>query len=232
MAKPISTPRGLAKVLESHIEDAPNALSVKLNGSTYNILNGALYVGTLASEDYAAVLIGSQTIFLEIDRRSASRAVKVIAEPDAETVGKLVKSLLPEPEPPAEVVAAQNALSALPKLPRGYRYSLDSRGNLTVVEADGKETSVAAGEGEVKTKVRAPYGSATPRPVKPLITKGLKLVRNKSGVEHTVTAVDLATGFVILKPTDGSEDYRTKALRGNGSTAPVPVFWANWQEVQ
>jgi len=230
MAKPISTARGLARLLESHVEDAPNTLSVKLNGSTYNVLNGALYVGSLAGDDYAAVVIGSQTIFLEIDHRSTSRAAKVISEPSPEVVSKIAKALVPEPEPPAEVVAANQALASLPKLPRGWRYSLDAKGNLTVVEADGGNSGDA--EATPAPKTRAPRGTAVPKPTKPTIVKGLKLVRNKTNVAHTVTAVDTSTGFVVLKPEDGSEDYRTKALRGNGSTAPVPVFWANWAEAK
>ena len=226
MPKTVSTLKGLRKLLESHIDDAPNALSVKLRGTTHNILNGSVYVGTVVGDDYAAVMIGGHVLLLEFDRSSASRAVKAISEPDAETISKIAKALLPEPEPPAEVKAANEALSMLPKLPKGWRYALDGKGNLAVVEdGDGRDPM---------PKPRAPRGSLPPKEAKsakPAIVKGLKLIRKKTGVEHKVTSVDVVSGYVVLKPSDGSEDYRAKALKGGGSSATYSIFWANWSVV-
>lgn len=128
---PRQTQKALIAELHNIADENPNAVTVKLGGTAYTLTG--LYVGTVAGEQYGAVIIGDQTLLVELDRKGSLRNAKVLAQPDLDA---LSKDLLPEPPLPPEVIAAQELLDGL-KLPKGYTLKLDSRGNPTITKTGG-----------------------------------------------------------------------------------------------
>lgn len=209
--------KSLVKHVHIHAEDAPHALSVKIGGSTFVLSGNGTYLGTLAGENYAALIIGEKlTLILERDHKATAKTYKII-EPTEDQFDAITKDLLPEPEPPAEVVAANAALAQLPKLPRGWAYALDGKGNLTVVE------STSGGDPEAAPRTRAPRGTAVPREKKPEVVKGMTLTRSKDGHQYKVTGVDKNLKKAFLEPAKKGEGET-----GLAQTYPAPVFWKNW----
>jgi len=221
----IKTAKALVKALHKVAEDAPYALSVRVGGSTYGIAGNGTYLGTVSGETFAALIIGEDTtLILERDYHATSKTYK-ITEPTLDRIDEMAKDLLPEPEPPAEVKAANEALATLPKLPKGWRYALDSKGNLTVVEM-GAEDGETAVETRIERAPRAARGTAVPKPKKPEVVKGMKLKRNKDGYTYKVTGVDKNLKKVFFEPLKKGEGDE-----GLAAGYPMPVFWKNWAEV-
>lgn len=199
-------------------------LSAKIGGTTYSVSGNGFYLGSLAGERYAAIMLGEgMTVILERDYASTAKTMKVISVNGADLEESKVKEihadLLPAPEPPDEVKAALAYLQGI----KGWKAVADNKGNISLVPDD-----VVA-----EKRTRAPNGSVEKRIPKPTIAKGLVVTRKKDGLKYRVSSIDAATGYVIFKPLEGhGDDFRTKALKGSGSLQVVPVFWANWAEVQ
>ena len=216
MVKRPNTAKALFKELEGHIKASKASLNVKFGDSLLTLhLPDA---GIVTGDDYGAMMIGGKAYLLERDRKGHNHSVKVI-EPDAATLEKVVRQLLPEPEEPEEVKEAKAALAAL-KAPEGYKYAVDAKtGALTVVEDDTRPK-----------RTRAPKGSVVKPEGKPDIAAGLKL-RNKKDELYTVQSVELNTGYAILVPEAGGEDVRKKLAKGDGTPKAPAVTWNNWKVV-
>jgi len=222
----IKTTKSLVKALHKVAEDAPHSLSVRIGGSSYSVSGNGTYLGTVAGEVFAALIIGEDTtLILERDYHATAKTLKII-EPTVDQLETIAKDLLPEPEPPAEVKAANEALASLPRLPKGWRYALDGKGNLIVVEMSGGEEGESGSVERVERAPRAPRGTAQPKPKKPEVVKGMKLKRNKDGHLYRVTGVDKNLKKVFFEPLKKGEGDE-----GLAAGYPMPVFWKNWAEV-
>lgn len=216
----IKTAKALIKALHNVAEDAPSALSVRLNGTTHALSPNGFYVGTIAGEDYAALILGDATFFLEVDRSATAKTVKLIQEPTTEQIDAIARQLLPEPEPPAEVKAAIEAITAI-KLPRGWKWGTDAKGNPQPVEDDGSgETATGA------PRQRARRGTAIKKEKKPEVVKGTILTRSKDGYQYRVSGVDANLKKMFFEPV-----VKGEGDEGLAATYPAPVFWKNWKEV-
>lgn len=204
------TLKTLVRDLHDVATESPAAVSVKIGGTNYSLTG--TYVGTVAGESYGAVIIGDQTIIVELDRRGTLRNAKVIDVPDLEAV---TKDLLPTPEPPAPPQEALDALSVLNGL-KGFKIVIDAKGRPTIVAEDTSEKPV---------KTRAARGTAVPKPKRAPLVKGQLLTRNKDGYTYKVVSIDAANKKATLDPvTKGDGESMTVSY-------PVPVFWKAFREV-
>lgn len=213
--------RALRKALAEHVVDNGATLYIRLGKDTYKLEDG-LYIGAAVGEKFAYVATDDKDYIVELDK--ANKLAITLVDNPTNRLEEIAEDLLPEPEPPAEVKAANELLASLPRLPKGWRYGTDSRGNIAVVE-DGAPGVTAA------HRTRSPKGSAAAN-AKPRLEKGLMLSRNKDGLTYAVDAIDKVQGFVLFKPVDGGDTIEQKALMGNGSDKTVPIFWRNWQVVE
>jgi hypothetical protein len=210
MAKRL-TAKSLLAELHNVAQDSPSAVTVKIGGTTYTLVGE--YIGTVAGETYGAVMIGEHTLILELDRRGTMRNAKVLTEPDLAAVAG---DLLPEPEPPAEVKAAMEAITAI-KLPKGWKWGTDAKGQPQPVEDT---------EGDRAPRQRAPRGTAIKKEKKPEVVKGTVLTRSKDGYQYKVTGVDTNLKKAFFEPLNKGEGDE-----GLAATYPAPVFWKNWKEL-
>lgn len=210
MAKRL-TAKSLLAELQNVAQESPSAVTVKIGGTTYTLVGE--YIGTVAGETYGAVMIGEHTLILELDRRGTMRNAKVLTEPDLAAVAA---DLLPEPEPPAEVKAAIEAITAI-KLPKGWKWGTDAKGNPQPVED---------AEGDSEPRKRAPRGTAVKKEKKPEVVKGTVLTRSKDGYQYKVTGVDTNLKKAFFEPLNKGEGDE-----GLAATYPAPVFWKNWKEL-
>ena len=204
----------LIRDLQNVVQETPAAVTVKIGGTSYTLTG--TYVGIAGGELYGALVIGGSTLIVELDRRGTMRNAKVVAEPDLAAVAA---DLLPVPEPPAEVLAAIEAITAI-KLPKGWKWGTDAKGNPQPVEdPDG-------GGDEVKVrKPRAARGTAIKKEKKPLVVKGMTFTRSKDGFAYKVSGVDQNLKKVYFEPVKKGEGDE-----GLAATYPAPVFWKNWHE--
>lgn len=208
---PRRTLKTVVRDLHEVAVESPSAVTVKIGGTQY-VLTGT-YIGTIAGEDHGAVIIGDNTYLLELDRRGTLRNAKVLDDPDLDVV---TKALLPAPEPPAEVIAAQQMLDAL-KLPKGFTLAVVN-GRIQVVQSDASDDTTVR-------KPRAPRGTAIPKPKKAPLVKGQLLTRNKDGYSYKVSAIDAENKKVTLEPVKAGEGEQMNV------SYPVPVFWKAFSEV-
>lgn len=212
------TAKTLIAELQNVAQESPAAVTVKVGGTSYSLTG--TYLGTVAGETYGAVVIGDHTLLLELDRRGTMRNAKVIDEPD---VAAIAADLLPKPEPPQEVKAAMEAITAI-KLPAGWKWGTDDRGNPQPVE-DGASANGLTAAGLPRR--RAPRGQGKPKPEKkPEVVKGTILTRSKDGYQYRVTGIDTNLKKAYFEPLNKGEGDE-----GLAATYPAPVFWKNWREV-